>query len=888
MRMQINGKFLRSKVSRRIAALFFIAAVLPATLLASLTYYNTTQAIQKQHHAELVEASRTYGLAVLGRLLFARSVIESAVKDDTTSSAFMATLSSMFDHVSWLAASSLSDTQPPLQIEAATSARLPVHIFLSAIAKNGRVLRADLHHDYLWGERGDINSAYNICVYAATQRIFCTYPDEIEQGQKGPSQAGMINSGSWELFLKPTFQTDSWKIVTTRRFVPAEAAPGSFLSTYLAVAALSVLLTLLLSLILIRRTMVPLEKLMDGTRRIAHGDYQKIEVFSNDEFGDLTQAVNNMSGQIRQQLDTLQTLSAIDHEMRNRIDLKYMIKMVGSAMRRLLPSSTLYVARYRNDEFATDCLFIDHENATLIEQEVVISEDEIARLEQHYEGQLAVNFSFFPRLESHQQNWSIALIWQGRRCGALSLVWSTSKSMDAATRSTLIELANRVAIAIQIQEREQRLLYQALFDNLTGLLNRHGLEQKIVKIMQQSAPAAILFVDVDRFKLVNDSFGHKTGDQLLQAIAARIMTCHPQCIGGRLGGDEFVLLLETNSNEEVTTIVRKLMALLVQPFTIESQQLSITSSVGIALHPAHIRDGLTMIERADIAMYQAKQSGRNSYRFYSEHMSAETHHKLALEESLRVALVENEFILHYQPKVDLATRKIVGAEALVRWNHPEKGLVFPSYFIRLAEETSLIVSLGSWVMREACRQNMLWRRDGYSAMRIAVNVSARQFNEPGFVETVEKILQETGLPADGLEIEVTESMLMGDLEQSISILNALSQLGVSLSIDDFGTGYSSLAYLKRFPINVLKIDQSFVRDLVDDNDDRLIIASIIALAHNLQLRVVAEGVETHAQVDYLQKQLCDEIQGYYFSRPVPSRQFTSMLQEEKMLSMPER
>jgi diguanylate cyclase (GGDEF)-like protein len=695
----------------------------------------------------------------------------------------------------------------------------------------------------------------------------------------------MANRGSWDLFLKPTFQTDTWRIVTTRRFIPTEAAPGSFLSTYLAVAALSVLLILLLSLMLIRRIMVPLEKLMDGTRRIAHGDYQKIEVLSNDEFGDLTHAVNNMSEQIRQQLDTLQTLSDIDHEMRNRIDLKYMIKMVGSAMRRLLPSSTLYVARYRNDEFATDCLFMDYENAALIEQAIVISEDEIALLEQYPKGQVAAVSSFFPRVESHQQNWNIALIWQGRRCGALSLVWSTSKSMDAATQSTLIELANRVAIAIQIQEREQRLLHQALFDKLTGLLNRHGLEQKIVKIMLRNTPAAILFIDVDRFKLVNDSFGHKIGDQLLQAVAARIMTCNPECIGSRFGGDEFVLLLETNSNEEVTRIVRKLMALLVQPFTIGSQQLSITTSVGIALHPTHIRDGLTLIERADIAMYQAKRSGRNSYRFYSEHMSIETHQKLAMEESLRLALIENEFILHYQPKVDLASRKIVGAEALVRWNHPVKGLVFPAYFISLAEETSLIISLGNWVMREACQQNMRWRLEGYSDMRIAVNVSARQFNEPGFVETVEKILQETGLPADGLEIEVTESMLMNDIEQSIGILNSLSRLGVSLSIDDFGTGYSSLAYLKRFPINILKIDQSFVRDLVDDNDDRLIIASIIALAHNLQLRVVAEGVETYAQVDYLQKQQCDEIQGYYFSRPVAPLQFALMLDEEKMLPM---
>lgn len=874
MRIQINGNFLRSKVSRRITILFFIAALLPTALLASLTYHNAKQATTQQRHKELVETSRAYGLAMLGRLLFAYTFLENSANDGVTSSA----MSSMFQKVSWYTPPH-NDLVAPLHIEPAASALSDV--VLSALAKDGRVLRASLRNDYLWGTAGDVDSAFNICVYATSLRLFCIYPDEVDQQKNRGAQ-----NASWNLFLKPSLKTDTWTIVATRRFIPKEAALKNFLSTYLAVAALSVLLILLLSLMLIRRTMVPLETLMDGTKRIAHGDYKKIDVFTDDEFGELTHAVNNMSGQIRQQMTTLQILSAIDHEMRNRINLKQMIEMVGSAMRSLLPSATLYVARYRNDEFATDCLFIDKEDVALIEQEIEINNDEITLLEQHTDGKIAATSSFFPTVIPHHQNWNIALFWQGRRCGALSLVWHESNTINAATQNTLIELANRIAIAIQIQEREQRLLYQALFDELTGLLNRHGLEQKISQIMQHSASAAILFIDVDHFKLVNDSFGHKMGDQLLQAIAARVMTCHPNCIGGRFGGDEFVILLDTNNEEQVATIVKSLMALLTQRFILESQRFSITSSIGIALHPSHLNDGLTLIERADIAMYQAKQNGRNTYRFYDQHMNEIAQQKLALEESLRLALIENEFVLHYQPKVDLTSGRIVGAEALVRWNHPEKGLVFPGHFISLAEESNLIVSLGAWVMREACRQNMLWRDDGYDAMRIAVNVSARQFSETGFVEMVVKILQDTGLPADGLEIEVTESLLMNDVTQSIDILNALSQLGVSLSIDDFGTGYSSLAYLKRFPLNVLKIDQSFVRDLVDDDDDRLIISSIITLAHNLKLRVVAEGVETYKQLDYLCEQGCDEIQGYYFSRPTDATQFAFMLQTGKSLSTP--
>jgi diguanylate cyclase (GGDEF)-like protein len=393
-----------------------------------------------------------------------------------------------------------------------------------------------------------------------------------------------------------------------------------------------------------------------------------------------------------------------------------------------------------------------------------------------------------------------------------------------------------------------------------------------------SKPWAILFIDMDRFKWVNDTLGHKVGDLLLKSIAERLRQCAANGVAARLGGDEFLLLLPIDdASEAVPVTTRKLMHALTRPFAIASQSLQVTCSIGIAQHPSEIRDNHTLIERADIAMYRAKQLGRNNIQFYDAELDAESQVRMQLEADLRLALEREEFVLHYQPKVNPHTGCIAGAEALVRWRHPTQGMVPPMRFISLAEETGLIVPLGAWVMRSACMQNMAWRRQGQGSLRIAVNVSARQFVAPDFVDSVSSVLRETGLPPDGLEIELTESMVMNDVDSAIGVMTALRALGVLLSIDDFGTGYSSLAYLKRFPIGVLKVDQSFVRDLDKDEDSKMIVVSIIGLAHNLKLKVVAEGVETESQFNYLRGLGCNEIQGYYFSRPLDAAAFATFL-----------
>ena len=439
------------------------------------------------------------------------------------------------------------------------------------------------------------------------------------------------------------------------------------------------------------------------------------------------------------------------------------------------------------------------------------------------------------------------------------------------------------------KRHEAELEFRTNRDPLTGLANRNllrdRLRQSLAFAMRDNHPVWVVFVDLDRFKFVNDSLGHLAGDELLKKVAERLEGAVRETdTVARLGGDEFVLLLPERSDVALSTIVvQRVMDAIAKPMTIEGHEFFLTCSVGVAAYPADGDDVETLIKHADIAMYRAKETGRNNFQFYTATMNQQALERLRLEGDLRTALERNEFLLHYQPQVDLRSGLIVGMEALLRWQHPELGMVPPLRFIGLAEETGLIVPIGAWVLRTACEQVKAWQCQGLGFLRVSVNLSARQFNQRNLTQSIADILQESGLDPHYLEIELTESMVMTDVDHTVGILRDLKALGVQMSIDDFGTGYSSLSYLKRFPIDVLKIDQSFVRDITLDPDDAAIVTTIISLAHNLRLNVIAEGVETEAQLQYLQRHGCDEIQGYYFSRPVPAEAFAELIRDGKSL-----
>jgi diguanylate cyclase (GGDEF)-like protein len=445
-----------------------------------------------------------------------------------------------------------------------------------------------------------------------------------------------------------------------------------------------------------------------------------------------------------------------------------------------------------------------------------------------------------------------------------------------------------------LKTSEERLRYLAYYDSLTGLPNRQSFRENLNDFINLAKRGnygvAVLFIDLDRFKRINDTLGHNFGDQLLKDVANKLKENLRQsdllarnlgedltCEVARQGGDEFNIFLSRVENlEDAAIVCQRIIDSVSQPIKIGQYEVVITPSIGVSVYP---NDGKTvddLLKNADIAMYYAKDQGRRCFKFYSDSLNARALERLELEESMRIALLKGQFELFFQPQVDIKNNQIVSGEALIRWRHPELGVISPAEFIPIAEESGLILEIGDWVLRNACEKAKAWSDMGLPC-RVAVNLSSLQFKQGNFVEGVRQVLRDTQLPSKLLELELTESVIMSDVDENIGRLQALKEMGIALAIDDFGTGYSSLSYLKRFPIDTLKIDRSFVTDIASDEDDEAIVSAIIALASTMKLGVIAEGVETQGQLEILKNYKCSLVQGYYFSRPLIESDFISLL-----------
>ena len=498
----------------------------------------------------------------------------------------------------------------------------------------------------------------------------------------------------------------------------------------------------------------------------------------------------------------------------------------------------------------------------------------VAIVGMHYTGMAAANFpagSFCGALAGGLQGDSLVYLVLITTLAVLAVALLTSV-LDARLEARTAELARSLTLA------NQELTQLALHDTLTGLPNRtllsDRIEQAIGKVAEQGGCFALMFIDLDGFKPVNDAFGHHVGDLLLKAVATRLRGhLHSQDTLARIGGDEFVLLVELQEPEDAMDVAVKQVNLVSRAFHVAEHDLQLTASLGIVLYPGNGQDQLELLRNADAAMYHAKSAGKNGYSFFDASMNSNARQQLQLLQDLRLALEQRQFRLHYQPKFDAQACQPIGAEALLRWLHPQHGLLLPDRFIGLAEKTGLIIPIGEWVLDEACRQMRQWLDQGREGWRMAVNLSAIQFCHAGLVDSVARALRDNDLPANCLTLEITETTAMHDADASLTVLQRLSDMGVDLSIDDFGTGYSSLMYLKRLPANELKIDRGFVRDLEQDSDDAAIVSAIVALGQALGLRIVAEGVETDGQQDFLTRLGCDSLQGYLLGQPVPAEQF---------------
>ncbi|MCP1574067.1 diguanylate cyclase (GGDEF)-like protein/PAS domain S-box-containing protein [Herbaspirillum rubrisubalbicans] len=433
---------------------------------------------------------------------------------------------------------------------------------------------------------------------------------------------------------------------------------------------------------------------------------------------------------------------------------------------------------------------------------------------------------------------------------------------------------------------EAEMRHQATHDALTGLPNRNMLREHLQRAIQvarqKGGLTAVVFVDLDQFKFINDSLGHQVGDELLKAVAQRLQAClRDTDMVARQGGDEFVLVLQNQTGGElgIAEVMQRILAAVARPWQTGDRELQVTASIGVSRYPTDGKDVETLLKQADSAMYRAKEQGRNNFQFFAPWMDTQVSNRLEMLINLRRALDHDEFKLYYQPKLSLKDGRVIGAEALIRWQSPEQGMVPPDRFIPFAEEAGLIVPIGEWVLRTACHQNKRWQQAGLPPIPVAVNLSPRQLNQslPDFVSGV---LAQSGLDAACLELEITENVVMKDAEKSVATLHALKRLGLQISVDDFGTGYSSLSYLRRFPVDALKIDKSFVRDIARDADSAAIVKAVISLAHILNLRVIAEGVEDEQQHAFLKENACDEVQGYYFGKPMAVEDFTAWMSRQ--------
>jgi len=441
----------------------------------------------------------------------------------------------------------------------------------------------------------------------------------------------------------------------------------------------------------------------------------------------------------------------------------------------------------------------------------------------------------------------------------------------------------------ELMSRDSHIQRMAHYDHLTGLPNRELMRirfsQALASSRRHKLNLAVLFLDLDRFKHINDSLGHMVGDKLLCMVAERLtLSSREEDTIARLGGDEFLLVLPDTNTERAARYAEKILGRVSEPYYIEQHQLTVTPSIGIGIYPDDGEDMDTLIKKADSAMYHAKREGRNNFQFFRQEVNQVAHELMVLEHEIRAALEQGHFRLHFQPQVSVKTGEIIGIEALIRWYHPERGLLMPERFIPLAEESSLIIAIGEWVLKEACLFNRRLQDEGLLWVPVAVNLAAIQLRQNNLPDRLDDILLDAGLEPEFLELEIAESILLNDIRSTMAKLSNIKKSGVHLAIDDFGTGYSILSYLKQLPNPKLKIESSFVQDINAELDGKLIVRSIIGLAHNLQLKVIAEGVETASQLSFLAEEGCDEYQGYYFSRPLPQDEFIAFVHGLKSIS----
>lgn len=920
--------------SRQIFFQYFISAVVPVIVLSYFAYSSVSDLLNKNVNRQIYSESRAVGLTLYDRLLNIESNLRFSKKYVSNKSELLNYhwVTKLFNSIYIIEKGEVTNILLGNEVS---------DVILTEVQKSHLKNRALLTVDHngdsftplmlhkIDGEQdkyivGVINQTYLWSIYVNGNDVFCVVVDEsklvycsddekeihknvfdnngrlldLKSRAKDEPHSFLINqheyvANVWDLFIQPQYGVDSFQIFYGVRKSEAFFNYDIYKNIFPKIIFITLLIVYLLSSIQMRRSIVPLEKLTQGVKRLMDGNYgAKVDIVSNNEFKSLATAFNDMSSQINNQFLKINTLSKIDRLILSASDTDYIIEVLLQYMPEILSGEHFSFLLF-NDSANHDVLiyyFKDNDDNHLEHTNLILSDKEFSELNEA-ESVLKTqdDKSYFDLAK--QQGCKEFIAYPVRDNTSILAVILIGLKNDVnepgILQSALNEVSDRAAVAISNARWEEKLFKQAHFDALTDLPNRYlfkdRLEQAIERAKRNDLNVIMLFIDLDRFKNVNDSLGHAIGDKLLIKVSEVLLKCVRSYDSvARFGGDEFTIVMSDLSPEEAKEkaeqLAARVISMLAEPISIDNRELYIAPSIGISIYPTDANGFDDLLKNADVAMYEAKKISAGNYRFYQGVENKKTLENMQLEVDLRHAIKKEQFELHFQPKFNLKEKKYYGVEALIRWNHPEKGVILPDVFIPIAEESGLIKSIGYWVMQEACIINKKWHEMGYD-LTTAINVSAEQFRHPGFFEKIIDILEETNAEASNIVIEITESIAIEDFEKTKKTLEKLSDTGFYICIDDFGTGYSSMTYLQQFPVNMLKIDKIFVDNIIYDTESASIINAIIALAHNMNLNVVAEGVETIVQYQYINEIDCDEAQGFYYSKALSECEIIDFIEQ---------
>jgi diguanylate cyclase (GGDEF)-like protein len=921
----LNKEKHNTKLSRRLFSQYFMSAIIPVLVFSLISFYTVSDLLKKNANRQIYAESRAVGLTIYDRILTAESNLlnlskrvedNKLIKSDDWSKKIYSSLyiidlkgSEEIIFGEKVSGIELSDVQLKhlknnkrlLLISGLDDNQAQILMLHALSNDNDQILVAILNPNYLWNITTKESDIYCVSVehrfllhcpqfkYQADN--YQVLKEQLISVRSSNLQEISLNeevylSNIWDVFLEANFNMNSMSVIYLMPKKNALLEYDYYIDALPLSIAMTLLIVFIISSIQMRRSLMPLMKLTQGAKNIIAGDYSKtVEIKSNDEFEVLGSTFNSMIKKIDSQFKKIETLSQIDRFILSTSDTDYIVGILIEYIPSVIPADNIAILILDVEKKNRGALSYNNKsNMEIVKTDLILDETELNELNDSeeilYKTDSDVHSYLSPLMRLGNTDFFVSPIReQDNILGAICIGFHENIEVNQEITDVLAEISARAAVAISNANWEKKLFHQAHYDSLTQLPNRFlfqdRLEQAIERAKRNNLNVAILFIDLDRFKSVNDSLGHAIGDKLLNEVSKVLQKCTRLYDSvARFGGDEFTIILSDLKDDEVDEKIEKLsnriLNFMTESIVIDDREFNITPSIGIAIFPQDANNIMDLLKNADTAMYEAKSisTGKGNYQYYKKQQNNETLAKLELETDLRHALSKEQFELYYQPKINIHDSMIHSVEALIRWHHPEQGMVSPGVFIPIAEEIGLITDIGYWVMRAACKQSRLWNDNGIQ-LNIAINVSTDQFRQPKLYEKIIAILDETKVDPETIELEITESSTIENFPKTIKLLNQFKEHGLKISIDDFGTGYSSMTYLQKIPIDELKIDKSFIDNIQLNDDSASITKAIVALGHSLSLTVVAEGVETKAQYDFLDKINCDEAQGFFLSRPLP-------------------